>query len=104
MAVFDEANLFGRGAALSAFRTQLAADRLGVANTQVPLVGHEFVATLRRLAEGGGAGRLASGAIIPSPGAEAPSPDDSGLWNPDGSKAVLLEAVAAATLLHLAQG
>ena len=104
VAVFDEANRFGRGAAVSAFRTQLAADRLGVANTQVPLVGHEFVATLRRLAEGGGAGRLSSGAIVPSPGAGAPSSDDSALWNTDGSKAILLEAVAGATLLHLAQG
>jgi hypothetical protein len=103
VAVFDEANLFGRGAAVSTFRTQLAADRLGVANTQVPLIGHEFVASLRRLAEGGGAGRLAPGAIVPSPGAEAPSPDDAALWNPDGSKAVDLAAVAAATLSHLAQ-
>lgn len=103
VAVFDEANLFGRGAAVSAFRTQLAADRLGVANTQLPLIGHEFVASLRRLAEGGGAGRLAPGAIVPSPGADAPSPNDAALWNPDGSKAVELATVAAATLSHLAQ-
>ena len=56
VAVFDEANLFGRGTAVSAFRVQLAADQLGVLNTQIPLVGHELVASVRRLAEGGGQG------------------------------------------------
>lgn len=84
-AVFDEANLFGRGAAVSALRVQLAADRLGVLNTQIPLVGHEFVASIRRLAEGGGAGRLAPGAIPRAPASETPTATDLLLWNPDGS-------------------
>jgi hypothetical protein len=85
VAVFDEANLFGRGTAISAFRVQLAADRLGVLNTQIPLVGHEFVAAIRRLAEGGGAGRIALGAIPRAPANETPTATDLLLWNPDGS-------------------
>jgi hypothetical protein len=85
VAVFDEANLFGRGAAVSAFRVQLAADRLGVANTQIPLVGHEFVGSLRRLADGGGAGRLALGAIPRASVLERPTATDMLLWNRDGS-------------------
>jgi hypothetical protein len=86
VAVFDEANLFGRGASVSAFRIQLAADRLGVANSQIPLVGHEFVGSLRRLADGGGAGRLALGAIPRAPVADRPTETDMLLWNRDGSR------------------
>ena len=47
--------------------------------------GHEFVALLRRLADGGGAGRLALGAIAPAPSTETPTATDLLLWNPDGS-------------------
>ena len=81
VAVFDEANLFGRGTAVSAYRVQLAADRVGVLNTQIPLVGHEFVASIKRLAEG----RLALGAIARAPSTEAPTATDLLLWNPYGS-------------------
>ena len=85
VAVFDEANRFGRGASVSAFRQQLAADRLSVANTQIPLVAHEFVGSIRRLVEGGGAGRLALGAIPRARTGERPSETDMLLWNRDGS-------------------
>jgi hypothetical protein len=101
--VYDEANLFGRGTAVSAFRVQLAADRLGVLNTQIPLVGHEFVATVRRLAEGGGAGRLALGAIPRAPSSETPTATDLKLWNPDGSVSsdFDLEGWLAAAAAHM---
>ncbi|QIG52133.1 hypothetical protein G5V57_33205 [Nordella sp. HKS 07] len=85
VAVFDEINRFGRGQVVSAFRQLLAADRLGVAITQVPLVGHEFVGSIKRLTEGGGAGRLALGAIPRAPVAERPTETDMVLWNRDGS-------------------
>ena len=85
VAVFDEANQFSRGTAVSAFRVQLAADRLGVAATQIPLVGHEFVTSLRRLVDSGGVGRLALGSLPVAPAGLPPTDSDAQLWNPDGS-------------------
>jgi hypothetical protein len=84
--VFDETNAFSRSTAISAFRIQLAANRLGLTVTQIPLVSREFVESLQRLAAGGGAGRLALGSIPRAPASDAPTESDLRLWNRDGSK------------------
>ena len=83
--VFDETNTFSRATTIAAFRTQLAADRLGFTAVQVPLGSHEFVESLRRLTAGGGAGRLAVGALARAPVGERPTESDLRLWNRDGS-------------------
>src|SRR6185295_9257755 len=85
VAVFDEVNTFSVGAAIRAFRVQLAADRLGLAAPQVPLAGREFFESLQRLVAGGGNGRLALGSIARAPAGDRPSDTDLKLWNRDGS-------------------
>jgi hypothetical protein len=72
-----------------------------VLNTQIPLVGHEFVATVRGLAEGGGAGRLALGAIPRAPASETPTATDLLLWNPDGSVSSDFDGWLAAAAAHM---
>jgi hypothetical protein len=59
VAVFDPALVEGRPAAITSFRKQSLADRLGVAPGELPLDPPDLVAWIRKVREVGGLGRLA---------------------------------------------
>jgi hypothetical protein len=100
VAVFDETLEAGRPAEIRRFRRRLVADRLGLPVSLVPEDPAELVTSVRRLAERGRGGRLATDAVLaPDP---MPTDTDKDIWNRDGSPQPGFDPVAWITSLAAA--
>lgn len=96
--VFDDQMEAGRPAEILRFRRSLLADRLGLAERELPEDPKELVEALQALIARGGLGRLASDRLrppLPEASTAGAAFTEFDVWNPDGSPSGVLSLLAA---------